>query len=219
MNLFNPRKNKEEEVKMMGRLPPGQSLTDRFPVLHAGSVPSYSSKKDLSQWDFTIYGEVEERKTFSWDEFLKLPMREITMDIHCVTRWSKFDTTWKGVWLPDLVEQGIIKLKPSAKFAIQHCENGFTTNLDMAHMVKPTTLLATEFNGQPLDADHGYPLRIIVGAFKEQSKDPDTRYFWKGGKWLRGLEFTAQDHPGFWEQAGYHNIARVWPEERFEGSW
>jgi DMSO/TMAO reductase YedYZ molybdopterin-dependent catalytic subunit len=219
MNLFNPRKNKEEEVKMMGRLPPGQSLTERFPVLHYGSIPSYSQKHDLSQWDIRFYGEVEEVKTFSWDEFNKLPMREITMDIHCVTRWSKFDTTWKGVWLPDLIEQGILKLKPSAKFVVQHCEHGFTTNLDMEHMVKPTTLLATEFNGQPLDPDHGYPLRVIVGAFKATSQDPDTRYFWKGGKWLRGLEFTTQDHPGFWEQAGYHNIARVWPEERFEGQW
>jgi DMSO/TMAO reductase YedYZ molybdopterin-dependent catalytic subunit len=215
MNLFNPRKERENEIKMMGRLPPGQALTEKFPVLHYGSVPHY----DLSKWNFSIYGEVEEQKTWSWDEFLKLPMREIKMDIHCVTRWSKFDTTWKGVHLQDMIDQGFIRLKPTANFVVEHCEYGFTTNLDLAHFLKPTTLLAIEFDGNPLDPDHGYPLRVVCGATKDNAKDPDTRYFWKGGKWLRGLEFTTRDHPGFWEQAGYHNIARVWTEERFEGSW
>lgn len=215
MNLFG-RKDKENEIKTQGRLPPGQSLTERFPVLHYGSVPRYG---DMSKWDLKFYGEVEEPKTFTWEEFNQLPMREITMDIHCVTRWSKFDTVWKGVWMPDLIEQGIIKPKPTAKYVIEHCEHGFTTNLDIEHFMKPTTLLATEYNGQPLEADHGFPLRVIVGAVKENGQDPDTRYFWKGGKWLRGLEFTTKDHPGFWEQAGYHNVARVWPEERFEGGW
>ncbi len=215
MNLFNPRKDRENELKGMGRLPPGQSLTEKFPVLHYGSVPHY----DMTKWTFRVYGEVEESKQWSWQDFQKLPMREIKMDIHCVTRWSKFDTTWKGVWLPDLIEQGYIKLKPAARFVIEHCEYGFTTNLDIDHFMRPTTLLAIEFDGKPLDPDHGYPLRVVVGAVKENAKDPDTRYFWKGGKWLRGLEFTQTDRPGFWEQAGYHNIARVWPEERFEGSW
>lgn len=215
MNLFNPRKDKENEIRSMGRIPPGQALTERFPVLHYGSVPRY----DLSKWNFRIYGEVEKEVSFTWEEFQKLPMREITMDIHCVTRWSKFDTAWKGVWVKDLIDQGIIKLKPNANFVIQHCEHGFSTNLDLAHMLRPTTLLATEFDGKPLDPDHGYPLRVVVGMVKETAQDPDTRYFWKGGKWLRSLEFTQQDHPGFWEQAGYHNIARVWPEERFEGGW
>lgn len=215
MNLFNPRKDRENELKSSGRLPPGQSLTDKFPVLHYGSVPRY----DMTKWTFRVYGEVEAQKEWTWEEFQKLPMREIKMDIHCVTRWSKFDTTWKGVWLPDLIEQGFIKLKPAAKFVVEHCEYGFTTNLDIEHFMKPTTLIATEFDGKPLDADHGYPLRVVVGAVRDQAKDPDTRYFWKGGKWLRALEFTQTDRPGFWEQAGYHNIARVWPEERFEGQW
>lgn len=214
-NLFNPRKDQEDQIKMSGRLPPGQALTNRFPVLHYGSVPMY----DLRQWTFEIFGEVEQARKWTWDEFNKLPMRELTMDIHCVTRWSKFDTTWKGVWVQDLIDQGIIKLKPSAKFVIQHCEHGFTTNLDLAHQLKPTTLLATEFDGKPLDPDHGYPLRVIVGQFAKDKNDPDARYFWKGGKWLRGLEFSKTDKPGFWENAGYHNIARVWPEERFEGQW
>jgi DMSO/TMAO reductase YedYZ molybdopterin-dependent catalytic subunit len=214
MNLFG-RKEQENEIKKMGRLPPGQALTNKFPVLHYGSVPHY----DLTKWDFRIDGEVEEPKRFTWDEFNKLPMRQVTMDIHCVTRWSKFDTVWEGVWLPDLIERGILKLNPSAKYVIEHCENGFTTNLDIAHFMKPTTLLATKYNGQPIEPDHGFPLRVVVGAVKEDAQDPDTRYFWKGGKWLRGLEFSGTDKPGFWEQAGYHNIARVWPEERFEGGW
>ena len=216
--MLNPfaRKEKENEIKGMGRLPPGQSLTDRFPVLHYGSVPRYG---DLSKWTLNIFGEVESPVQFTWAEFLKLPTRKVLMDIHCVTRWSKFDTVWEGVWFPDLIEQGIVKLKPAAKFVIEHCENQFTTNLDLAHFMKPTTLMATRFNGEPLDPDHGYPMRVVVGAIKEQAKDPDVRYFWKGGKWVRGLEFTAVDKPGFWEQAGYHNIARVWPEERFEGQW
>lgn len=211
MNLFG-RRDQEDEIRKMGRLPPGQALTNRFPVLHYGSVPRY----DLKKWDFRIFGEVEEEKRFTWDEFNALPMRKITMDIHCVTRWSKFDTEWEGVWLPDLISQGIIKLKPAAKFVIEHCEYGFTTNLDMTHFSKPTTLIATKFNGEPLEPDHGYPVRVVVGAFKDTAQDPDTRYFWKGGKWVRGLEFSQTDKPGFWEQAGYHNIARVWPEERFE---
>jgi DMSO/TMAO reductase YedYZ molybdopterin-dependent catalytic subunit len=215
MNLFNPRKDRENQIRQMGRLPPGQALTEKFPVLHYGSVPRY----DLTKWTFRVYGEVEEPRQWTWEEFQKLPMREITMDIHCVTRWSKFDTVWKGVWLPDLIDQGLITLKPTAKFVIEHCEYGFTTNLDLAHFTRPTTLLATEFDGKPLDDDHGYPLRVVVGAVKDDAKNPDTRYFWKGGKWLRGLEFTESDRPGFWEQAGYHNIARVWPEERFEGQW
>jgi DMSO/TMAO reductase YedYZ molybdopterin-dependent catalytic subunit len=215
MNLFNPRKDQETELKRQNRIPPGQALTDKFPVLHYGSVPRY----DMSKWSFSIYGEVEEPKTFTWEEFQKLPTREVTMDIHCVTRWTKVDTTWKGVWMKDLLDAGIIKLKPTAKFVIEHCEYGFTTNLDLEHFMRPTTLMATEFDGKPLDADHGYPLRVVVGMFKDTSTDPDTRYFWKGGKWLRALEFTSKDFPGFWEQAGYHNIARVWPEERFEGGW
>ncbi|HEY3291593.1 MAG TPA: molybdopterin-dependent oxidoreductase [Anaerolineae bacterium] len=214
MNLFG-RKDQENELKKMGRLPPGQSLTNKFPVLHYGTVPNY----DLTKWDFRIMGEVEEPKTFTWDEFNHLPTRKVMMDIHCVTRWSKFDTEWEGVWLPDLIEQGIIKLKPLAKFVIEHCEHGFTTNLDIEHFMKPTTLLATRYDGAPIEADHGFPVRVVVGAVKASAQDPDTRYFWKGGKWLRALEFTSTDHPGFWEQAGYHNIARVWPEERFEGQW
>lgn len=214
MSIFG-RKEQENDLKKMGRLPPGQALTNKFPVLHYGQVPNY----DLTRWDFNIYGEVEQPKRFTWDEFNQLPMRKVQMDIHCVTRWSKFDTVWEGVWLPDLIDAGIIKLKPTAKYVIEHCEYGFTTNLDIEHFMKPTTLMAVKYDDKPLDPDHGYPLRVVVGAVRENSQDEDTRYFWKGGKWLRGLEFSASDKPGFWEQAGYHNIARVWTEERFEGGW
>jgi DMSO/TMAO reductase YedYZ molybdopterin-dependent catalytic subunit len=214
MNVFG-RRDKENEIRKMGRLPPGQALTEKFPVLHYGPVPTY----DMAKWDFRIFGEVEEERRFTWAEFQQLPMRAITMDIHCVTRWSKFDTLWEGVWLQDLIDQGIVKLKPAAKYVIEHCEYGFTTNLDIAHFLRPTTLLAVKYNGQPIEPDHGYPVRVVVGATRDQAQDPDTRYFWKGGKWLRALEFSAVDKPGFWEQAGYHNIARVWPEERFEGQW
>lgn len=211
MNLFG-RKERENEIKQMGRLPPGQALTNKFPVLHYGGVPHY----DLAKWDFRLFGEVEEVRRLSWEEFNMLPKRAITMDIHCVTRWSKFDTLWEGVWLPDLIEAGLVKLKPTARYIIEHCENGFTTNLDLEYFLKPTTLLATKFNGIPLEPEHGFPVRVVVGAAAGQGRDPDTRYFWKGGKWLRGLEFSTLDRPGFWEQAGYHNIARVWTEERFE---
>ncbi len=214
MNLFG-RKEQEEEVRRMGRLPPGQALTNKFPVLHYGAVPHY----DLAKWDFRIFGEVEEPRRLSWDEFSRLPTRTVSMDIHCVTRWSKFDTVWEGVWLPDLIDAGLVKLKPEARYVIEHCEHGFTTNLDLEHFMKPTTLLATKFNGQALEPDHGFPVRVVVGAATGAPQDQDTRYFWKGGKWLRGLEFSAVDKPGFWEQAGYHNVARVWPEERFEGQW
>ncbi len=214
MNIFG-RKEQENEIKKMGRLPPGQALTNKFPVLHYGAVPNY----DLTRWDFRIFGEVEEPRQFSWAEFSQLPMRKVQMDIHCVTRWSKFDTVWEGVWLPDLINAGIIKLKPTVKYVIEHCEHGFTTNLDIEHFMKPTTLMAVKYDDKPLEADHGFPLRVVVGAVRENAMDEDTRYFWKGGKWLRSLEFSAEDKPGFWEQAGYHNIARVWPEERFEGGW
>jgi DMSO/TMAO reductase YedYZ molybdopterin-dependent catalytic subunit len=136
------------------------------------------------------------------------------MDIHCVTRWSKFDTEWEGVSVRDLVDKKIIKLKPSAKFVMQHAEFGFTANLPLEVVLAENFLLATHFNGEPISADHGAPVRGVVGAIPGRD-DLVVPYFWKGAKWLRGLEFTSQDHPGFWEQAGYHNEADVWKEERF----
>lgn len=203
------RQEDEQRVREMGRLPPGQALTHRFPVLHYGPVPRFNP----ATWDLRVFGEVEEEKRWTWDEFNKLPRTKVTMDIHCVTRWSKFDTDWEGVHLKTLVDQGIIKLRPTAKFLLQHCEYGFTVNIPVELALAENFLLATHFSGQPLEPDHGYPLRGVIGNLP--GKNVKTPYFWKGGKWLRGLEFLPQDRLGFWEQAGYHNEADVWKEQRF----
>ncbi|MBL8091371.1 MAG: molybdopterin-dependent oxidoreductase [Anaerolineales bacterium] len=203
------RRKEEERVRSEGRLPPGQSLTLKFPVLHYGPVPSFNP----TTWDFRVWGEVEEEKRWSWAEFNQLPRTKIKMDIHCVTRWSKFDTEWEGVSVRTLVEQGFFKIKPSAKYVMQHAEYGFTVNLPLEVVLQDNFLLATHFNGEPIDADHGYPLRGVVGFIPGQ--EVETPYLWKGAKWLRSIEFMPRDKRGFWEQAGYHNRADVWREERF----
>jgi DMSO/TMAO reductase YedYZ molybdopterin-dependent catalytic subunit len=208
-NIFRRRED-EERVRDEGRLPPGQSLTQKFPVLHYGPVPRFNP----ATWDLRVWGEVEEDVRWTWDEFMKLPRRKVTMDIHCVTRWSKFDTEWEGVSLRDLIEQKLIKPKPGARFVLQHAEYGFTTNLPLEVMLADNFLLATHFNGEPISPDHGYPLRGVIGNIPRRD-DLATPYFWKGAKWLRGLEFLTRDRLGFWEQAGYHNEADVWKEQRF----
>ncbi len=208
---FLSRRQKEEEVKQEGRLPPGQALTQKFPVLHYGPVPLYDN---LDDWTFKVFGLVEEEKTWNWADFNKLPRRQVKMDIHCVTRWSKFDTAWEGVHFRDLIDGGLIRLRPEAKFCVQHCEYGFTVNLPVDVMLSDNFLMATHYNGKPLEPDHGYPLRGVIGAIAGKRQDSD-RYLWKGGKWLRGLEFVAQDQPGFWEQAGYSMSAGIWDEERY----
>ena len=179
-------------------------------MLHYGSVPSFNP----ATWDFRVWGEVEEPVRWSWEEFNLLPRTRLTMDIHCVTRWSKFDTDWEGVSVRTLIEQKLICPRPTAKFVMQHAEYGFTANLPLEVMLADNFLMATHYNGEPLTPDHGYPLRGIVGAIPGR-EDLMTPYFWKGAKWLRGLEFMTQDRRGFWEQAGYHNDADVWEEERF----
>jgi len=204
------RRDEEERVVKEGRLPPGQSLTQKFPVLHYGPVPRFNP----ATWDFRVWGEVEQEARWSWDEFQELPRTKLQMDIHCVTRWSKFDTEWEGVSVRTLVDQGLIKLKPTARFVLQHAEYGFTVNLPMEVVLADNFLMATHYNGEPLTPDHGFPLRGIVGYIQGRS-ELTVPYFWKGAKWLRGLEFMAKDQLGFWEQAGYHNNADVWKEERF----
>jgi DMSO/TMAO reductase YedYZ molybdopterin-dependent catalytic subunit len=203
------RRADEERVLKEGRLPPGQSLTNRFPVLHYGPVPRFNP----STWSLRIFGDVVDEVMWNWEEFNKLPRTSVKMDIHCVTRWSKFDTEWEGVSLNTLVDQGLIKLKPSARYLLQHCEYGFTVNIPLKVALAPNFILATHYDGNPLEPDHGYPLRGVVGHVL--NADYATPYLWKGGKWLRGLEFMAMDRLGFWEQAGYHNEADVWKEERF----
>ena len=207
--MFQNRKEMEEKMRQEGRLPPGQALTDRFPVLHYGPIPLF----DETIWDFRIWGEVEKPVKFSWAEFNELARTSMTYDLHCVTRWSKFNTHWEGVTVQSLIDAGLLILKPCAHYVMQSAEYDFSSNLPLEIVLSERFLLATHFNGQPLTPEHGYPLRGVVGALPGQKSDQDV-YFWKGAKWLRGLEFVTKDHKGFWEMAGYHNDANVWKEER-----
>ncbi len=210
LNSVFKRKEDEKRLRKEGRLPPGQSLTQKFPVLHYGPVPNFNP----ATWDFRIWGEVQGEKRWTWDEFNQLPRTKIVMDIHCVTRWSKFDTEWEGVSVKTLIDQGIIAIKPEARHVLQHAEYGFTANLPLDIVLQDNFLLATHFNGEPITLDHGFPLRGVVGHIVDQP-DLKTPYFWKGAKWLRGLQFLREDQMGFWEQAGYHNEADIWLEQRF----
>ncbi len=181
------------------RLPPGQYLTEKWPVLHAGTVPN----TDLATWDFKVFGEVESPLTLSWDELTALPTREITTDIHCVTRWSRFDTTFKGVHWSELAK--VVQPRPSARYVVAHAEQDFTANVPLAALEDDEALLAYEADGEPLTPEHGWPLRLVIPK----------RYFWKSAKWLRGIELLDHDEPGFWERLGYHNEADYWKEERY----
>ncbi len=210
--MFDPFRRREDEqnARSQGRLPPGQSLTNRFPVLHYGPVP----RTDLDTWSLRIWGRVEQPVELSWPEFNRLPRRQISIDLHCVTRWSRLNTTWEGVLVRDMIAQGVFKPLPDARFVMQHAEMGYTVNLPLEVVLQENFLLATHFNGLPISPEHGYPLRGVVGAIPGR-EDLFTPYLWKGAKWLRGLEFMPADRPGFWEQAGYHNDADAWEEERF----
>lgn len=202
MSFFFNKKTSDPEIAK--RVPPGQSLTERFPVLHYGPVPH----TDLTKWDFKIFGQVDEPVRWSWEEFLKLPTKTITTDIHCVTRWSKLDTVWKGVPSKELLNY--VKLKPDAKFVIAHGEYGFTANIPMEVFLDDDVLLAYEFDNKPLEVEHGWPLRLLVPK----------KYFWKSAKWLRGIEFSNNDKLGFWERNGYSNNADPWKEERYsDDTW
>jgi DMSO/TMAO reductase YedYZ molybdopterin-dependent catalytic subunit len=203
------RQEMEKQMEKEGRLPPGQSLTQKFPVLHYGRIPQFNP----DTWRFFIRGEVEEELSWTWEEFTQLPSTEIKMDIHCVTRWSKFDTTWKGISVQTLINEGIIHIKPSAEYVLQYAEGGYTSNLPLEIVLQENFLLATHFDGSPLTPDHGYPVRGIVGHIPDRN-DLKTAYFWKGAKWLIGLEFLTEDQMGFWEKSGYHNEGDPWKEQR-----
>ncbi|MAT41431.1 MAG: sulfite oxidase-like oxidoreductase [Anaerolineaceae bacterium] len=209
--MFSASKRREEEKQKRaeGRLPPGQSLTQKFPVLHYGPVPSV----DLSTWDLKFFGEVESPLTLNWEQFNQLPRTKLNMDLHCVTRWSMFDSEWEGVTLQTILDEGLLKIKPEAKYVLQHAEHGYTTNLPLEVMLQENFLFATHYDGKPLTPEHGYPLRGVIGAIKGQ-EELKTPYLWKGAKWIRGVEFLTQDQEGFWEQAGYHNQADIWKEQR-----
>jgi DMSO/TMAO reductase YedYZ molybdopterin-dependent catalytic subunit len=194
------RREKEREMKKAGRLPSGQSLTLKWPVLHYGSVPRF----DPAQWDFRIWGSVEKPVRLTWDEFSKLPRAHSKSDFHCVTRWSRFDNEWDGVAFKDVLR--LVHLNPEAKFALVHGEQGYTANVPLADLNRDDVLFATHHEGQPLTPDHGYPLRLIVPHL----------YAWKSVKWVRGLEFLDHDAPGFWEQNGYHMYGDPFQEQRFD---
>jgi DMSO/TMAO reductase YedYZ molybdopterin-dependent catalytic subunit len=183
------------------RLPPGQYLTDKWPVLHAGSVPSYAP--DLGGWDFRVFGEVDNPVTLSWEQLGLLPRVEVVQDIHCVTRWSRFDAVFAGIPWSAVAE--LVRPRPTARFAIAHAEAGFTANVPLEFLEREGAMLATHADGEPLTAEHGSPLRLIVPG----------KYFWKSAKWLRALELRSEDAPGFWERLGYHNDADPFLEQRF----
>jgi DMSO/TMAO reductase YedYZ molybdopterin-dependent catalytic subunit len=181
------------------RLPPGQTLVQKWPVLHDGPIPPF----DPRTWTLRIFGLVEEPITLTYDEFMKLPKVEVVSDIHCVTRWSLFDNRWEGVSFKEVMK--LVKPKPEAKFVMIHADVDYTTNLPLEVLLDDDVLFAYRRNGEYLALEHGWPLRLVVPK----------RYFWKSAKWVRGLEFIAEDKPGFWESRGYHNEGDPWKEERF----
>jgi DMSO/TMAO reductase YedYZ molybdopterin-dependent catalytic subunit len=197
------RSKAEAKVRDAGidpaRLPPGQYYTEKWPVLHAGEVPDV----DLATWTLEITGEVEQPLTLGYDDLKALPAREVTTDIHCVTRWSRFDARFTGVHWSELAR--LAKPKPTANFAIAHAEHGFTANVPISALEDENALVVYEADGEPLTPDHGWPVRLVV----------PTKYFWKSAKWLRGIELSSIDKPGFWERYGYNNNADYWNEERY----
>jgi DMSO/TMAO reductase YedYZ molybdopterin-dependent catalytic subunit len=184
------------------RVPPGQYLTEKFPVLHYGDVPLYRDVE--STWDLRVWGEIAEPARFGFAEFRALPTISVTTDIHCVTRWSKLDTTWEGVQFSEFLKH-IPALTPAARHVLFHCEYGFTANVPLAIMLEDEAMLAYTYEGQELTPEHGYPLRSLVPG----------KYFWKSAKWLRGIELLSEDRLGFWERYGYNNSADPWKEERY----
>ncbi|WP_298821318.1 sulfite oxidase-like oxidoreductase [Chloroflexus sp.] len=201
--MFNPFRRKEQAQSEQGhRVPPGQYVTDKFPVLHYGTVPQYTNVEE--QWDLRCWGEIAEPVRFSFSEFRALPTVTIKTDIHCVTRWSKLDTVWEGVSFREFLRH-IPALKPSVRFVVAHSEQGYTANLPFEALLDDDVMLAYKYDGQELTPEHGYPLRLLVPK----------KYFWKSAKWLRGLEFLDHDRLGFWERYGYNNNADPWREERY----
>ncbi|OUC08378.1 oxidoreductase [Litorilinea aerophila] len=208
MRLENPFKKVERLKRVTNvpktgqgeRVPPGQFLTDRFPVLTYGPTPHYDS---LDQWDLRVFGLVGEEKTFSWADLMAMPTQTQTVDIHCVTRWSKLDTTWTGIPWREFLRH--IDVRPEATHVLVHCEHGYTTNIGLDVLDDDDTMLAYLYEGKPLTPEHGYPMRLLVPK----------KYFWKSAKWIRGFEFMAGDRPGFWGRYGYHMEGDPWKEERF----
>ncbi len=198
LDLFNKR-GKEDRERFGERLPPGQKLTDGWPVLHYGGIPAI----DLATWKFSVVGLVDEEVSFTWDEFMALPQTTLRSDIHCVTHWSKFDNDWTGVKFTDIMAK--LKVKPDAKHVMLHSYGGYTTNVSLRELMDDDVIFAHQHNGKPLEKEHGWPLRMIVPKL----------YFWKSAKWVRGLVFMADEKPGFWEMYGYHIHGDPFTEERY----
>ena len=197
-NFFRRQLN-ERERAVADRLPPGQYLTEKWPVLHYGSVP----RVDLATWTFSMKGLVKTPVQLSREEFMKLPRRTVKADVHCVTRWSMLDSTWEGVPVAEVMK--LVELQPEATHVMAHAEQGFSANLSLDDFLRDENMLVDTRNGQPISAEHGWPLRLFIPHL----------YFWKSAKWLRGLEFMPGDRPGFWEQYGYHMRGDPWQEERY----
>jgi DMSO/TMAO reductase YedYZ molybdopterin-dependent catalytic subunit len=200
MSLFSSSEKKSSRpAELADRVPPGQYLTKGFPVLTYGPTP----RVEKEEFRLKNIGLVEREVEFDWDALLAMPQTTVTRDIHCVTTWSKLDTTWTGVLFRDYLKQ--VPVKPEAKFVVQHSYGGYTTNLPLEAMLGDDVLIAHAFDGQPIDREHGGPIRMVVPKL----------YFWKSAKWLAGFEFLAVDKLGFWERNGYSNSADPWKEERF----
>ena len=198
---FVGQRRSEGSGDLASRIPPGQYITRDFPVLSAGPTP----RTPLEQWTFSIQGLVKEPVSWSWQEFLDLPAREWTVDISCVTKWTKLDMRWRGVSVDTLLEG--VELDDRAAFVIAWSDGGYTTNLPLADVLNGQAFVAYEYDGAPLVPEHGGPARLVVPA----------RYFWKSAKWIRGIRLQAEDQPGFWESFGYHNRGDQWREERYSG--
>jgi DMSO/TMAO reductase YedYZ molybdopterin-dependent catalytic subunit len=190
---------KRRETADSGRLPPGQYLVNDYPVLSAGPTP----RPDLAKWTFSITGEIDQPKTWTWKEFLALPSEMVTKDIHCVTKWSKFDTQWKGVSI-DVLFEGV---ETAAEHTTQLSYGGYTTNLPLEDLMDGKAWIVYEYNGEALPPEHGGPARMLVPHL----------YFWKSAKWIKEIRLEKEDHPGFWETNGYHNYGDPWREQRYWG--
>jgi len=186
-------------MRVAGRLPPGQSLTLKSPVLHVGAVPLFSPRT----WDFRVFGLVEEQLRLSWEELSNLPQSEVFADMHCVSYWSRFDNHWGGLLATELMKR--VKLRPEARHVMVHGENNYTANLPISDFLHPTTIFALRHDGEPLTAEHGYPLRLVVPNL----------YAYKSVKWVRGIELLDRELPGFWEANGYHIYGDPFKEERY----
>jgi DMSO/TMAO reductase YedYZ molybdopterin-dependent catalytic subunit len=197
MSLF--RRDAAIDPDRARRVPPGQALTEKWPVLHYGGVP----RVDLARWRFRIFGLVEAERELAWEEFAALPRTTLTTDFHCVTGWSRLENTWEGVATRTVLD--LVTVKPEARYVMVHGMNNYTANLALDDFLRDDCVFAFTHDGQPLSADHGGPLRLVVPHL----------YAWKSAKWCTGVELMAEDRPGFWERGGYHMHGDPWREERY----